>query len=1044
VVNQEGSQGPGGGKAGATLLLAWLAAVLGVPSAVAAFKWQVIVAHPVLGVLLLLLALVLAATGGLVRELWRSKYNGRVVNWISAGLDRQVSRFGKHYRAHLLEDLRYVDLGGLAGRFYTPELSEVYVDVALRPRDPGKVPSSDLIAADLADLPGVGQRRLLSDFLGNPQPRILAVIGAPGSGKTTLLRHTARELCLRGRGHGRAIPIVLYLRDQAKAIVADPKVVLPALIGTVLDRYGLVEPPGWLDGRLRAGDCVVLLDGLDEVPCQEDRLTVSEWVSVQVLRYPGNDFVVTSRPLGYQSAPVETAITLQTQPFTDEQVSRFVHAWYVAVERHSTGAAGPDIMRRADEEADDLLARLRESAVLRDLTVNPLLLTLIATVHRHHGALPGSRAELYAQICQVLVWRRQTAKKLAVEPRGPQKERIMRLLAFEMMSRKVSDLSTAKATAIVRPALRRIAKDLTVTAAEFLDDAASSGLFIERENGIHAFAHLTFQEYLAAAHVKDKNLQNVLAQAVGDTWWRETILLYVAGGDAGPIVQACLAADTVPALALAFDCAEEAGELAEDLRDQLEDIRAAGLSSDADPKRRRLTTGVTITRQLSRIIYGESGARICSLPVPASIYQYFLQDMASQGQYRPPDAPPGTGGHIAIGMRGSDAAAFADWANDITGGQLSYRLPTRSEIQDPVIRYAFTEQLNILTHSIWLDPGEPGKPPQLLPPRDTAFPWTISGTQVQQQSRADFRSTLLTCSLLPLLTRVNTSGNNTYVHLFTDILALAHDHASVLIPALDIAIDLACDPDIGLDQAQAQADDLDRVHELARALDRALDRTLDIDRFLELDQARIRAGALADTLAATGDRGRALAPYRGPARDHDLAFLKALASVDASSTYLGHALSRTLAAVFSDTNASRVSAPQVREIFASKLCDASGIGTGEYVVLPDLLAGSVNSALSAAKTRLVGSDRSQAGWAIQASTNFESLAERIRTRKQPVTAHIASACRIMALCLAAEADYLRASDLSGTFRQIAAGITLLERRHNGDDPSSEIIVLALN
>ena len=258
-----------------------------------------------------------------------------------------MARFGRRYRAHLLAELRYIDLRELAGRFYTPELSEVYVDVAVQPRDSSRISSSDLTADCLADLPEAGQRRLLADLLGRPQPRALAVIGAPGSGKTTLLRHTARALCLRSPGQSRRIPVLLYLRDHAETIVTDPKVTLPALVGTALDRYGLTEPAGWLDGRLRAGDCVVLLDGLDEVARQQDRLAVSEWVGTQVLRYPGNDFVVTSRPLGYQSTPVEAAITLQVQPFTDEEVSRFVHAWYLAMERHSTGALGPDISRRA-------------------------------------------------------------------------------------------------------------------------------------------------------------------------------------------------------------------------------------------------------------------------------------------------------------------------------------------------------------------------------------------------------------------------------------------------------------------------------------------------------------------------------------------------------------------------------------------------------------------------------------------------------------------------------------------------------------------------
>lgn len=118
-------------------------------------------------------------------------------------------------------------------------------------------------------------------------------------------------------------------------------------VSTVLARYGLSEPTDWMERRLRAGDCIVLLDGLDEVARQEDRQAVSDWVTVQVTRYPGNDFVVTSRPLGYQSAPIEGAITVQTRPFTSEQINRFVHGWCLAEERHSAGLDDHDITRRA-------------------------------------------------------------------------------------------------------------------------------------------------------------------------------------------------------------------------------------------------------------------------------------------------------------------------------------------------------------------------------------------------------------------------------------------------------------------------------------------------------------------------------------------------------------------------------------------------------------------------------------------------------------------------------------------------------------------------
>lgn len=348
---------------------------------------------------------------------------------------------------------------------------------------------------------------------------------------------------------------------------------------------------------------------------------------------------------------------------------------------------------------------------LRQLMANPLLLTMIVTVHQRYGELPGTRAELYEQICEALIFRRQAAKKLAIEPGGQQKERLMRVLAFEMMLRKTRDLTTKQAITILGQAMEGL------PAEDFLDDAASNGLFVERGNGDWTFAHLTFQEYLAAAHIKHNDLQAVLIEAVGDVWWQETTLLYVAGADPGPTVKACLAANTLPALTLAFDCAEEGRALSGELQNRLESLLAEGLAPDADPERRRLMIGVTVSRHLRHVIETGNGARVCSRVITRRIYKFFLDDMAAQGQPRLPDAPaaiPATSEDLVMtGIRASDAAAFIDWVNAISAGQPTYRLPGFAEIQDPVVRNSFTGQLDPTTHSIWLAPNSHEKVPQL-------------------------------------------------------------------------------------------------------------------------------------------------------------------------------------------------------------------------------------------------------------------------------------------------------------------------------------------
>jgi hypothetical protein len=1102
---------------GALIVLGWLTTALGVPALAGAVEHQWVAKHSTLSIVLGVVIAVIIGMAGLARQIWLERYKDPLIDWVGAGIERRTGLFWQRYREHLLADLRYVDLRGLAGRFFDPDLSDVYVDVALRPRDPGKVASSDLPDADLANLPMAGQRGRIEDFLGRPQPRVLAVIGAPGSGKTTLLRHTACQMCMTRRGHrqGRSIPVLLYLRDHVTRIVAEPQVALPALVAEDIALHGLSDRAGWLEQRLRAGDCIVMLDGLDEVARLEDRRAVAEWVRMQVIRYSGNDFVVTSRPLGYQNSPIEGALTLQAQPFTRGQVTQFIQRWCLAEERRSTGAFDETIIRKAEVEADDLATRLQAAPALRALTVSPLLLTMIAIVHRHYGALPGSRAELYARICQVLLWSRQDAKKLKVEPRGDQKERLMRILAFEMMCRKVRDLSTTEAAAILRPVLDRMAKGPSVH--EVLYDAASNGLFIERENGVRAFAHQTFQEYLTAAYIKDKSLQGILVDAVSDVWWRETTLLYVAGADAGPIVESCLATNTLPALTLAFDCKEEASELAPDLRDKLNRILAEGLAPGADPDRRRPATGVTLSRHLRQVTETADGTRVCSQPITIGIYRLFLEDMQARGQSRPPDAPTDLGltgaEEVIMGMRGSDAMAFVDWANEITGGPPAYRLPTLDELEDPSVRDIFAGRSGSPPHSVWVAPDPHKEVPRLYSPDNASPAGTINGAKLRKQLDADFVGAPLALGILPLMVHAYVAarvrddrrhdgiphaiaGTLDFLRNLADALGqgqahdlsrsleagladlvrhdlddartalrdvdrkLKYDGRAVLI-YVDLIVARTVKHDLGLLSAFARTLLNDRVRayalgiavdtagkveqsdlelvlnlELLRSLesthcaDISLDRDIDSDSVCYLDQ-------LSGLIENTSD---ANSPDRvGKLQRLVDSFLARL-----SRRILGCALSETVSGPPDDDEPY----PDLSEaaaniaIHAGRFADVVGLRPADYEMPPDALPDTVHSAITALDAQLSKGEHPE--WARLVASRFASLIEGVLVREQQVEASIGLSLRIMALCLAAEADAVAAQGLGHEFRRIAAGLTWLELRHSGAEPALGTIVLALN
>jgi hypothetical protein len=110
---------------------------------------------------------------------------------------------------------------------------------------------------------------------------------------------------------------------------------------------------------------------------------------------------------------------------------------------------------------------------LREIAANPLLLTMIAMVHRYHGALPGSRVELYAEICEVLLGRWRQAKGVQDPLKTGQKLLVLRPLAAHMMERKLRDITAREALAVIAPKLRRVG--VTGEAAKrFLSDLQES------------------------------------------------------------------------------------------------------------------------------------------------------------------------------------------------------------------------------------------------------------------------------------------------------------------------------------------------------------------------------------------------------------------------------------------------------------------------------------------------------------------------------------------------------------------------------------------
>ncbi len=243
-------------------------------------------------------------------------------------------------------------------------------------------------------------------------------------------------------------------------------------------------------------------------------------------------FVVTSRPKAYQEQDAANRLVLASslwvKDFDREQRQDFVTRWYGCQERYANaGRDTPDVKKRAAEFSQDLLAQVEEQPAIRALAKNPLLLNMIVTFHRRYeGAnLPKRRVELYREICQLQLRDRPRARRLETLLTQCEAQTVLQRVAFEMMVQKLERVERSTLLRYVSEALAE--QEETLGAGDFLAPVVEVSELIVQQEDEYEFAHLSFQEYLAAAYVAAKpEREALLYEHLKEDWWKPTILLY--------------------------------------------------------------------------------------------------------------------------------------------------------------------------------------------------------------------------------------------------------------------------------------------------------------------------------------------------------------------------------------------------------------------------------------------------------------------------------------------------------------------------------------
>ncbi|MEK6753429.1 MAG: NACHT domain-containing protein, partial [Chloroflexota bacterium] len=468
------------------------------------------------------------------------------------------------YLSHVISRNRYLQLQGIrsGGKLVNIELESIFI--TLRATRTRTVETEDHWLDDERKLAHGEKRAPQTETVVVKVQEALAdnlrmvVLGAPGSGKTTLMRYLAllySRDCAEGSTSVRDVlglsenghtPILLPLRGLGAYLKThypqDDGTEGHARLLDYLQEYLKNErikvDENFFDTLLNSGRVVMLLDGLDEVGSEDLRRRVARIVDSFAAAYSQCRIVVTSRIVGYSGAARlgENFATTTVRDFTLADIQQFLTHWHRMVSIGQMGV-GESAEKYATDQTEQLLTAIQKNSRVRDLALNPLMLTVIALVHRDRVKLPDRRAELYAEAVDVLLGKWD-------EARGVQESPILNDRPFDIINRRL--MLREIALKMQEKGLREIEADdlnqqlraaftpLTKTKAESVSAAERfltvirerTGLLVEAGQGVYRFSHLTFQEYLAAVEIaeRDDYIAYTLSH-VADPTWREPTLL---------------------------------------------------------------------------------------------------------------------------------------------------------------------------------------------------------------------------------------------------------------------------------------------------------------------------------------------------------------------------------------------------------------------------------------------------------------------------------------------------------------------------------------
>lgn len=354
--------------------------------------------------------------------------------------------------------------------------------------------------------------------------RQLIILGEAGGGKSTTLQYIALQFA-KGSTiesmelHETRVPVLIPLRAYATRIAEDGLMSAIASAFSELANISVEHARTFIQQWQDDGKLIVLLDGLDELPANQQKETITNALRIyhDRARQKGNRLVASSRLTGYTPFSSSLAEFILT-PFEDDgDIFPYVLRW-ISIFRQK------DPAHASKQTAQRFVVQIGANQGLKRIRDNPLLLRLAIQIYSLQGQLIENRAALYRYFLEDVAWDRAKSRGF---------NSISKTIALQALDAIAWHFQTQARFDI--QSVRTVINNLHDDPDKIIDLLRKGmGILIYVGSALDrqvAFNHLTFQEYFVARRLKTAWLENkskgwkYIFPRLHHPEWREPILL---------------------------------------------------------------------------------------------------------------------------------------------------------------------------------------------------------------------------------------------------------------------------------------------------------------------------------------------------------------------------------------------------------------------------------------------------------------------------------------------------------------------------------------